>query len=67
MRVARPTFIAYGVAGVGLIGAFISIYMLTTDRRADPLTLDTRRERRDIAIVPTVTPDGAGASLSLTW
>jgi len=53
------SFIAYGFAGVGLIGAFISIYMLTMDRRADPLA--------PVAIVPTVTPDGAGAQLSIVW
>ena len=53
------TFIAYGIGGVGLVAAAISIYMLTTDRRADPLY--------SLAIVPTVSPDGGGASLSLAW
>jgi hypothetical protein len=52
------TFIALGFGGVGLIGAFVSLYMLTTDRRADP---------GGLGIVPTVTPHGGGASLSLTW
>jgi hypothetical protein len=52
------TFIALGLGGVGLIGAFVSLYMLTTDRRADP---------GGLGIVPTVTPHGGGASLSLTW
>jgi hypothetical protein len=62
------TFIAYGVGGVGLVAAFISIYMLTADRRADPVySLDARRKSRDLAIVPTVSPDGGGALLSLAW
>jgi hypothetical protein len=62
------TFIAYGIGGIGLVAAAISIYMLTTDRRADPLySVDTRRKSREIAIVPTVSPDGGGASLSLAW
>jgi hypothetical protein len=62
------TFIAYGLGGVGLVAASISIYMLTMDRRADPVySLDARRRSREIAIVPTVSPDGAGASLSLIW
>jgi len=52
------SFIAYGVAGVGLIGAFISIYMLTTDRRADAA---------GATVVPTLTPHGGGASLSVSW
>lgn len=52
------SFIAYGVAGVGLIGAFISIYMLTADRRADP---------GSTTVVPTLTPHGGGALLSVSW
>jgi hypothetical protein len=62
------TFIWYGVGGVGLVAAAISIYMLTTDRHADPVySVDARRNSREIAIVPVVSPDGAGASLSLAW
>jgi hypothetical protein len=68
--------VSYGIAGLGLIGAFISVVALTREwgvdapapphRPTPPRGMrDTRR--RQIAIVPIVAPSGGGALLSVSW
>jgi PEGA domain len=62
------SYLGYGIAAVGLVGAFVSTVVLWRDSAAQgdlPATIP--RRRRDVRILPTVTPDGAGASLAVTW
>ena len=62
------SLIGYGVAGVGLAGVILSVYMLTRHGEANSVDLGRPRGRNpNIELVPTVTSDGAGASLSVAW
>jgi len=62
------TYIGYAIGGVGLLGAVVSLIMLTrdTDAAEKPPTV-ARGKKSDLAIVPVLRPDGGGATLSMTW
>jgi len=62
------TFIGYAIGGVGLLGAVVSLVMLTRDTASSekPPT-GARGKKSDLAIVPMLTPAGGGATLSMTW
>lgn len=62
------SLIGYGVAGVGLAGVLVSVLMLT--RRGEPVAVapGQRRGRNpEIEIMPRMTADGGGVSLSVAW
>jgi hypothetical protein len=62
------SLIGYGVAGVGLAGVLVSVIMLT--RHGEPVAVapGQRRGRNpEIEIVPRMTADGGGVSLSVAW
>jgi len=62
------THIGYAVGGVGLLGAVISLIMLSRDTESSEKQVTGARSKKlDVAIVPMFTPDSSGASLSLTW
>jgi hypothetical protein len=62
------SLIGYGVAGVGLAGLLVSIYMLTRHGEPNEVLPGQRRGRNpDVELVPMMTSDGAGASLSVAW
>jgi PEGA domain-containing protein len=62
------TYIGYAIGGVGLLGAVVSLIMLTrdTDATEQPPT-GARGKKSDLAIVPMLMPAGGGATLSMTW
>lgn len=61
-------YIGYVVGGVGVLGAVVSLIMLTRDvHTAESSPTGTRSKKSGIAIAPIVRPDAAGASLSLHW
>lgn len=60
--------IGYGIAGIGLIGAFVSAIVLTRESGSlAPATWSAPGQRPAHTFVPIVGPDGAGALLSFTW
>jgi len=62
------TYIGYAIGGVGLLGAVVSLIMLTrdTDSSEKPPT-GARGKKSDLAIMPMLTPAGGGATLSMRW
>jgi len=61
-------YVGYGIAAVGALGAVASLIMLTRDSEpAEKRQTGARSRKPSVAIVPTFTPDGGGASLSVTW
>jgi hypothetical protein len=58
-------YIGEVLAGVGVLGAVASLILLSRD--PEPPETKGRRTKPAVAIVPIVTPDGGGASFSLTW
>jgi len=58
-------YIGFALAGVGAIGAVASLILLSRD--PEPPETTGRGTKPAVAIVPIVTPDGGGASFSLTW
>ncbi|HSR96981.1 MAG TPA: carboxypeptidase-like regulatory domain-containing protein [Kofleriaceae bacterium] len=61
-------YIGYVVGGVGVLGAVVSLIMLTRDvHTAESSPTGTRTKKPGIAIAPLLRPDAAGASLSLHW
>jgi hypothetical protein len=62
------SLIGYGVAGVGLAGVLVSVLMLTRHGEPNAVAPGQRRGRNpDIELVPRVTADGGGVSLSIAW
>lgn len=62
------TYIGYGIGGVGLVGAVVSLIMLTRDPGApDTPTSGARGKKPAVAVAPLMMPGGGGASFSLTW
>ena len=61
-------YVGFVVGGVGLLGAVVSLIMLTrdTDASEKPPT-GARGKKSDLAIVPMLTPAGGGATLSMRW
>jgi hypothetical protein len=60
--------IGSAVAGIGLVGAVVSLIMVVRQRgSAETTAVNRTHTHHDLAIVPVVTPDHSGASLSLTW
>jgi tetratricopeptide (TPR) repeat protein len=57
-------YLGYLASGVGVLGAVISLIMLT--REPEP-PAGSHRKKAEVAIVPIVTPGGGGAQLSLAW
>jgi TolB-like protein len=61
-------YIGYVVGGVGVLGAVVSLIMLTRDvHPSESSPTGTRGKKPGIAIAPIVRPDVAGASLSFSW
>jgi hypothetical protein len=61
-------YIGYAVGGVGLLGAVVSLIMLTRDvHTSESSPTGTRSKKPGIAIAPILRPDATGASLSLHW
>jgi PEGA domain len=62
------TYLSFVVGGVGVLGAVASLIMLTRDTpSSEKQPTGARSKKLDVAIIPTFTPDGGGASLSVTW
>jgi len=62
------TYIGYGIGGIGVIGAVASLIMLTRDSApSEKSPTGARGKQSDVAIVPILTPDGGGASLTVRW
>ncbi len=62
------TYIGYAIGGVGLLGAVVSLIMLTRDTSpSEKPSTGARGKKSDLAIVPILTPAGGGATLSMTW
>ena len=62
------TFIGYGIAGVGLVGAVVSLIMLTRDTGdSEKPPTGARGKKPDVAIAPILNPGGGGAALSVSW
>jgi hypothetical protein len=53
----------YIVAGVGVVGAVVSLIMLSRD----PEPADARGKKPSVAFTPYVSLEAAGAALSLAW
>jgi hypothetical protein len=62
----KRIYLGFEVAAVGALGAIVSLVVLTRDSATEPTT-GSRGKRPGFVIAPLVGPDGAGASLSLTW
>jgi TolB-like protein len=61
-------YIGYVVGGVGVLGAVVSLIMLTRDVHAtESSPTGTRSKKPGVAVAPILGPDLAGASLSLHW
>jgi hypothetical protein len=61
-------YIGYAVAGVGALGAVASLIMLSRDSgSSERAPTGARGKKPDVAIVPILTPDSAGASFSMRW
>lgn len=62
------TYGGFAVGAVGVVGAVASLIMLTRDTGpAEKPQTGARSRKPSVAIVPTFTLDGGGASLSVTW
>jgi len=62
------TYIGYAIGGVGLLGAVVSLVMLTRDTdSSEKAPTGARAKKSDLAIVPMLTPAGGGATLSMRW
>jgi hypothetical protein len=62
------SFFGIAATGVGVVGALVSLIMLTRETGpAQPPATATRAKQPAVAIVPIVTPGGGGASFSLRW
>lgn len=62
------SLVGYGIAGVGLAGVLVSVLMLT--RHGEPVAVAPGQHRGrnpEFEIVPRMTSDGGGVSLSVTW
>jgi hypothetical protein len=61
-------YIGYVVGGVGVLGAVASLIMMSRDGGSSeaPAT-GARGKKPEVALVPVVTPDSAGASFSVRW
>jgi hypothetical protein len=60
-------YIGYAMAGVGAVGAVVSLIMLTRDPPASEKPASARGKKSDVAITPVLTPGHAGAALSVRW
>jgi hypothetical protein len=65
----KKIYVGFVIGGVGLVGAVTSLIMLTRDSGSEeqPPPTGARVKKPDVAIVPILTPDVAGASLSVRW
>jgi len=64
----RRIYIGYGVAAVGALGAVASLILLSRDSgSSETAPTGARGKKPDVAIVPILTPDSAGASFSMRW
>lgn len=62
------TYIGYVIGGIGLLGTVGSLIMLTRDSApSEGAPTAARGKQPDVAIVPVLTPDFGGASLSVRW
>lgn len=60
-------YIGFMVGGVGLVGAVASLILLTRDSGSEQQPTGARARKPDVAIAPILTPNVAGASLSVHW
>lgn len=64
----KRIYIGFVVGGVGALGAVASLIMLSRDPEpSEKSPTGARGKKSDVAIVPVFTPDGGGASLSVSW
>jgi len=61
------TYLGYAIGGIGVVGAVVSLIMLTRDAGSPEVPAGTRGKKPAVAIAPIVTPGGGGAALALTW
>jgi PEGA domain-containing protein len=55
------------VAGVAVIGSFFMAFIRDREHTETQTASGGHRKRRELAITPVLTPDGAGATLRLDW
>jgi hypothetical protein len=61
-------YIGFAVGAIGVVGAVTSLIMLSRDTESSERSPTVARgQKPNVAIVPILTPDGAGASFSMTW
>lgn len=61
-------YVGFVVGGVGVVGAVASLIMLSRDTGpGEKQPIGTRSRKPSVAVAPMFTPDGGGASLSVTW
>jgi hypothetical protein len=62
-------YVGYAIAGVGALGAIVSLIMISRDPPPAEQSASgmRKRDRKSVALVPVLTGDRAGASLSLSW
>lgn len=61
-------YLGFVVGGVGVVGAVASLIMLSRDTGpGEKQPIGTRARKPSVAVAPMFTPDGGGASLSVTW
>jgi hypothetical protein len=61
-------YVGFAVGAIGVVGAVTSLIMLSRDAGpAEKQATGARARKPEVAIVPMFTPDGGGASLSVTW
>lgn len=61
-------YMGYAVGAIGVVGAVVSLIMMSRDSGpSEQSPTGTRGRKPNVAIMPVVTPDGIGASLSARW
>jgi TolB-like protein len=64
----KRIYAGYVIGGVGVLGAVVSLIMLTRDVHSEESSpTGTRSKKPGVALAPILRPDAAGASLSLHW
>jgi hypothetical protein len=61
-------YAGYIIGGVGVLGAVVSLIMLTREpEESERSRTGTRSKKSGVAVAPIVRPDAAGAVLSVSW